>query len=104
MRRHNTRPLQDVFKIPFGRAVLLALRRSLGHKLDGVHLRPPYIDAVEGRVHSLNADRLLDDIQLRAGIHQPLHEAEVVARYIFEGIATRTTSLLSSLPWLRRTP
>jgi len=83
LRRHNTRPLQDIFKIPLGRAVLLALRRSLGHKLDGVHLRPPHLDAGEGHARALDADRPLDDVQPRAGIHQPLHETEVAAGYSF---------------------
>ena len=65
LRRHNARPLQDVFKISFGRAVILALRRPLGHKLDGVHLRPPHLDTGEGHARALDADRLLDDVQDR---------------------------------------
>ena len=63
--------------LPLGRAVLLALKRPLGHQLDGVHLRPPYLDTGEGHAHALDADRPLDDVQPRAGIHQPLHESEV---------------------------
>ena len=48
---YNAGSLQDIIKIPLGRAVLLALRRSLGRKLDGVHLRPLHFDAgpAEGR-------------------------------------------------------
>ena len=83
MRRHNARPLQDVFKIPLGRAVLLALRRSLGYKLDGVHLRPPHLDAGEGHARTLDADGPLDDVQPRKGTHQSLHEAEVTVKYSF---------------------
>jgi len=83
LRRHNARPLQDVFKISLGRAVLLALGRPLGHKLDGVHLRPPDLDVGKGHTRALDADGPLDGVQPRTVIHQPLHEAEVTAGYSF---------------------
>ena len=83
LRRYNTSPLQDVFKIPLGCAVLLALKRPLGHKLDGVHLCPPDLDMGKGQACALDAERPLDNVQPRTCIHQPLHEAEVVAGYSF---------------------
>ena len=83
LRRYNTRPLQDVSKIPLGCAVLRALGWPLGHNLDGVHLRPPDLDAGEGHTRALGADGPLDGVQPRSGIHQPLHEAEVTAGYSF---------------------
>ena len=81
--RHNARSLQNIFKIPLGRAVLLASGRSLGRELDGVHLRPLHLDAGEGLPRTLNADRPLDGIKPRAGIEQPLHAAEVAAGHSF---------------------
>ena len=83
LRRHNAGPLQDIFKIPLGRAVLLASGRSLGRELDGVHLRPLYLDTGEGHPRTFDADRPLDDVKPRAGIDQPLHEPEVAAGYGF---------------------
>ena len=65
----NAGSLQDTIKIQLGLAVLLALRRPLGHKLDGVHLRPPDLDTGEGHAGALDADRPLDDVQPRTGIH-----------------------------------
>ena len=82
--RNNAGSLQDIIKIQLGLAVLLALRGPLGHKLDGVHLRLPDLDAGEGHARALDADRPLDDVQPRAGIHQPLHEPEVAAGYSFD--------------------
>ena len=61
LRRYNTRPRQDVSKIPLGCAVILALGRPLGHKL-GVHLHPPRLDSCEGHPRSLDADRSLDSV------------------------------------------
>ena len=83
LRCYNTRPLQDIFKISLWCAVLLALRRPFGHELDGVHLRPPDLDAGEGHARALDADRPLDDVQPRTGIHQPLQESEVTVGYSF---------------------
>ena len=83
LRRHNARPLQDVFKISLGRAVLLDHRRPFSHKLDGVHLRPPDVDIGEGKTLTFNADGPLDDVKSRTGIKQPIHEAEVTAGYSF---------------------
>ena len=53
--RYNAGSLQDICKIPLGCAVLLALWRSFGRNLDGVHLRPPHLDAGEGHARTLNA-------------------------------------------------
>ena len=63
--------------------VLLALGRTLGRELDGVHLRPLHLDAGEGHPRTLDADRPLDDVKPGAGIDQPLHEPEVAAGYSF---------------------
>ena len=46
--RYNVGSLQDIVKISLGRAVLLALGRSLGRKLDDIHLRPLHLDTGEG--------------------------------------------------------
>ena len=81
--RYNAGSLQDTMKIHLGLAVLLALRRPLDHKLDGVHLRRPDLDAGEGHARTLDADRPLDNVQPRAGIHQLLHEPEVATGYSF---------------------
>ena len=66
--RHNAGSLQNIFKILLGRAVLLAHRRSFSRELDGIHLRPLYLDAGEGNPRTFYADRLLDGIKPRAGI------------------------------------
>ena len=81
--RHNAGSLQDTIKIQFGLAVLFALGRPLGHKLHGVHLRPLDLGVGERHACAFNADRSLDDVQPRAGIYQPLHEAEIAAGYSF---------------------
>ena len=51
----KSRALQDIRKISLGCAVLLALRRPLGH-LDGVHLRPPHLATSEGHAGSFDTD------------------------------------------------
>ena len=81
--RHNAGSLQNIFKIPLGRAVLLARGRSFGRELDGVHLRPLYLDTGEGHPRTFYADRPLDGVKPRAGIDQPLHESEVAPGYGF---------------------
>ena len=81
LRRHNAGSLQDIVKIEFGRAVLLALGRTLGRELDGVHLRTLHLDAGEGHSRTPNADRSLDNVKPGAGIDQPLHESEVATGY-----------------------
>ena len=83
LRHHNTRPLQDVFKIPLGHAVLLASGRSLGRELDGVHLCPLHLDTSEGHPRTFDANRPLDDVKPGAGIDQPLHQPEVAVGYGF---------------------
>ena len=80
---YNTGSLQDIFKIPLGRAVLLAHGRSFGRKLDNIHLCPLYLDTGEGHPRTFYADRSLDGIKPRADIDQPLHEPEVAAGYGF---------------------
>ena len=75
--RHKVGSLQDTIKIQLGSAVLLPLRRPLGHQVRGVHLRPMHLDSGEGDARAFDADRTLDGIKLRAGIDQPLHEPEV---------------------------
>ena len=77
--RHNAGSLQNIFKIPLGRAVLLARRRSFGRELDGIHLRPLYFDTGEGHSRTFDANRPLDGVKPRADIEQPLHESEVAA-------------------------
>ena len=62
MPRYNAGSLQDIIKIPLGRAVLLASGLSLGRELDGVHLRPLHLDAGEGYPRTLDADRLLGSL------------------------------------------
>ena len=57
--------------------------RSLGCKLDDIHLRPLHLDAGEGHPRTFDADRPLDGIKLRAGTDQPLHESEEAAGYGF---------------------
>ena len=79
MHRHNAGPLQYVFKILLWRAVLLAFRWPLGHKLDDVHLRPLYLDSGEGHSRVFDPDRPLDGIKPRVGTNKALHETEVVA-------------------------
>ena len=81
--RHNAGSLQDIIKIPLGRAVLHACGQSLGRKLHGVHLHPLYLDSGEGHSRAFDADRPLDGIKPRAGIDQPLHQPEVAAGYGF---------------------
>ena len=78
---YNEGSLQDIIKIPLGRAVLLARGRSLGRELDDVHLRPLNLGTGEGHPRTFDADRPLDGIKPRAGIDQPLHEPEVAAGY-----------------------
>ena len=80
---YNAGSLQDIIKIPLGRAVLLARRRSLGRKLHSVHLHPLYLDSGKSHSRAFDADRPLDGIKPRAGIDQPLHESEVAAGYGF---------------------
>ena len=80
---YNAGSLQDIIKIPLGRAVLLARGRSLGRELDGVYLRLLHLDTGEGHPCTLKADRPLDGVKPRAGIDQPLHEPEVAAGYGF---------------------
>ena len=81
--RYSAGSLQDIIKIPLGRAVLLASGRTLGHELDNVHLRPLHLDTGEGHPRTFNADRPLDAIKPRVGIDQPLHEPEIAAGYGF---------------------
>ena len=80
---YNAGSFQDIIKIPLGRAMLLARGRSLGRKLDGVHLSPLYLDMGEGHPRTFDADRPLYGIKPRAGIDQPLHEPEVAAGHSF---------------------
>ena len=80
---YNAGSLQDIIKIPLGRAVLFAGRRSLGRKLDGVHLHPLYLAASEGHTGTFNTGGALDDVQPRTGAHHPPHESEVAARHSF---------------------
>ena len=81
--RHNAGSLQNIFKIPLGRAVLLARGRSFGRKLDGVHLRPLYLDTGEGHPRTFDADGVLDDLEPWTGLHQPPHQPEVAVGYGF---------------------
>ena len=83
MLRYSAGSLQDIIKIPLWRAVLLARWRSLGRKLDGVHLLPLYLDRGEGHPRTFDADRPFYGIKPRAGIDQPLHEPEVAVWYGF---------------------
>ena len=64
--------------------MLLARGRSLGRVLDDVHLRPLNLGTGEGHSRTFDADRPLDGIKPRAGIHQPIHKAEVTAGYSFD--------------------
>ena len=80
---HNVGSLQDIIKIPLRRVVLFASGRSLGCKLNGVHLRPLYLDSSEGHPRTFNADRPLDDVKPSAVIDQPLHDFEVAAGHGF---------------------
>ena len=77
--RYNAGSLQNIFKIPLGRAVLLVSGRSLGRELDGVHLHPLHLDAGEGHLCTLDADRPLDDVKSRESVYKPPHEPKVVA-------------------------
>ena len=56
---YNAGSFQDFIKIPLRRAVLLACGRSLGCKLDGIHLRPLHLDTDEGHPGTFDADRPL---------------------------------------------
>ena len=60
--------------------MLLALRRSLLDQLHGVQLGPLHLHAGESPTCTFDADRSLDDLQPRAGIHKPPHQAEVAIR------------------------
>ena len=72
-------PLQDAIKIVLGSTMLLALRRSLGHQLLGIQLRPMHLDAGKGHTCTFNAGRPLYNFKPRAGTKKPLHESEVAA-------------------------
>ena len=61
--RQSAESLQDIIKITFWRAVLLASGRLLGREHDGVHLRPLHLDSGEGHPRALDADRPLDNVK-----------------------------------------
>ena len=65
--RYNAGSLQDITKISLGRAVLLALGRSLGRELDDVHLRPLYLDTDKSHPGTFDTDRPMYGIQPGAG-------------------------------------
>ena len=46
--RYKAGSVQDTVIVYLGSAVLLALRRPLGHQLRGVHLRPMHLSAGKG--------------------------------------------------------
>ena len=79
--RHKKGPLQDTIKIVLGSTMLLALRRSLGHQLLGIQLRPMRLNAGKGHMGTFNTDRPLHGFDPRTGTHKPLHKSEVAARY-----------------------
>ena len=81
--RHKAGSLQDTVKVQFGSAVLLALRRPLGHQLRGVHLRPMHLSAGKGHPRAFDSDRPLDGFKPRAGTDKLLHESEVATRHGF---------------------
>ena len=64
---YNAGSLRDIIKIPLGRTVLLACGRSLGCKLDGIHLRPLHLGTGEGHPGTFDADRSLYGIKPGAG-------------------------------------
>ena len=82
--RYNAGSLQDIAKISLGHAVLLALGRSLGRELDGIHLRPLHLDTGEGHPRTFDTDQPLHGVKLGASIDLPLHETEVAAGYGFD--------------------
>ena len=64
---HNAGSLQNIFKIPLGRVVLLARGRSFGRELDGIHICPLYLDAGKGHPCTFNTDRSLHGFEPWAG-------------------------------------
>ena len=79
--RHKAGPLQDTIKIELGSTMLLALRRSLGHQLLGIQLRPMRLDAGKGHARTFNVDWPLYGFEPWTGTHKPLHKSEVAVRH-----------------------
>ena len=77
--RHKAGSLHDTVIIFFGSAVLLALRRPLGHQRRGVHLHPMHLCTGKGDPRTFNANRPLYDLKSWAGTHKTLHEIQVAA-------------------------
>ena len=71
--RNSAGALQHTLIIHLGRAMLLALRWRVGHKLLGIHLAPVHLCAGKGPTGTLNTGGVLDDFNPRARIHQPPH-------------------------------
>ena len=73
--RHKAGSLHDTVIVLLGLAMLLALGRTLGHQLRGIHLHPVRLGAGESHPRTFNAHLPLDGIMPRAGTDQPLHES-----------------------------
>ena len=71
--RRKAGALQDTIKIELGSTMLLALRRSLGHQLLGIQLRPMCLDAGKGHMRTFNTDRPLHGFEPRTGTYKPLN-------------------------------
>ena len=75
--RYSTSTLQEALIVHFGRAMLMALRCPVRHKLIRIQLAPVHFSTGKGPTDPFNADGALDNFKPRTGIHQPLHQAEV---------------------------
>ena len=70
--RHKAGSLHDTIIVLLGLAMLLALGRTLGHQLCGIHLLLVRLGAGESHLRTFNANRPLYDPQSGAGTHEPL--------------------------------
>ena len=77
--RHKAGSLHDTIIVLLSLAMLLALGRTLGHQLCGIHLRLVHLGTGESHSCTLNTDRPLDDFKSRAHTHKSLHKPKVTA-------------------------
>ena len=54
--RYKPGSLRDTVIVLLGLAMLLALGRTLGHQLHGIHLRPVHLGAGESHLRTFNED------------------------------------------------
>ena len=78
--RHKAGTLWNALIIHLGRAILLARRWRVRHKLLSIQLAPVHLSTGKGPTGTFDADGALDDFEPWTGLHQPPHQAEVAPR------------------------